>query len=77
MESNKVFELRMTKSDPDWDTTSFSYSIVPHNQGTMLSFVHKGWPHLNHHFKRSSYCWALLLKGLKDYVEKGYRHTIF
>ena len=70
--AGRSFHIRMTKSDADWDPTTFGFDLVKSKNGTMLSFWHKGWPKENHHFKRASYCWALLLKGLKDYVEKGH-----
>jgi len=65
------FHVKMTKSDEDWDSTSFGFDIHPEEEGVRLAFWHKGWPACNHHYRRSSYCWAILLKGLKDYVEKG------
>jgi hypothetical protein len=61
----------MTDSDEDWDPTSFGFDLEPQEAGTAVKFWHKGWPTLNHHFRRSSYCWAILLQGLKNYVEKG------
>tara|TARA_B100000945_G_C20328446_1_gene571174 strand:+ start:240 stop:695 length:456 start_codon:yes stop_codon:yes gene_type:complete len=72
IEKNKSFHIKMTKSDPDWDPTSFGFDLEESNNGTVqLKFWHVGWPECNHHFRRSSFCWAILLKGLKDYVEHG------
>lgn len=65
------FHVKMTKSDPDWDPTSFGFDLEATDQGTQLKFSHRGWPECNAHFRHSSYCWAILLKALKDYVEKG------
>ena len=70
-EPAKAFHIKMTDSDADWDPTSFGYDLIAEEEGTLLQFWHKGWPELNHHFRRSSYCWAILLKGLKDYLEQG------
>ncbi|MEN0048041.1 MAG: hypothetical protein AAF806_13360 [Bacteroidota bacterium] len=61
----------MTQSDEDWDSTSFGFGLEGNSEGTQVQFWHVGWPACNHHFRRSSYCWAILLKGLKDYLEKG------
>jgi len=68
---NVFLELQMTKSDKDWDTTKFGFSLTSKGSGTLLSFYHKNWKTTNHHFRRTSYSWALLLQGLKNYVEKG------
>jgi len=67
----KHFHLSMTKSDPDWDPTSFGFDLTPENGQTRLQFWHRDWPEANGHFRHSSYCWAILLRGLKDYVESG------
>jgi hypothetical protein len=61
----------MTKSDPDWDTTSFGFDLQEEDDKVLVQFWHTGWPDCNAHFKTASYCWAILLKGLKDYLEKG------
>ncbi|MBX2815010.1 MAG: SRPBCC domain-containing protein [Saprospiraceae bacterium] len=72
LEPNKVFRIRMVKSDPDWDETSFGFKLMTlENQSTKVQFEHTGWPHLNDHFRTASFCWAMLLLGLKEYVEDG------
>lgn len=68
---NKAFFIKMTRSDEDWDLTTFGFEIEEKPDGSLVKFSHKGWPYCNSHFRFSSYCWALLLKGLKDYVESG------
>lgn len=65
------FHIKMEKSDPDWDPTSFGFDLEEIKSGVQLKFWHEGWPKCNTHFKRSSYCWAMLLNGLKNYTEKG------
>ena len=69
-EKNKSFHIKMTKSDADWDPTSFGFDLEEQEKGALLHFWHTGWPQNNHHFRRSSFCWAILLNGLKNYVEK-------
>lgn len=71
IEENQSFHIKMTKSDSDWDPTSFGFDLEEIEQGTQVRFWHIGWPECNAHFKRSSYCWAMLLNGLKNYTEKG------
>lgn len=63
--------FKMTKSDDDWNATTFGFDLEEKSNGVYLHFFHKDWPECNTHFKHSSFCWAMLLKGLKDYLEKG------
>lgn len=65
------FALQMTVSSEDWEPTSFGFQFKPLSSNTRLSFFHKDWEVQSHHFRRTSYCWAILLKGLKQYIEKG------
>ncbi|NAS30788.1 SRPBCC domain-containing protein [Flavobacteriaceae bacterium R38] len=68
---NQDFHIKMTKSDADWTPTSFGFDLEKTNAGVLLKFWHVGWQQCNEHFRRSSFCWAMLLNGLKNYVEKG------
>lgn len=36
-----------------------------------MRFSHTGWAEESEHFRISSYCWAVLLRLLKVYVERG------
>ncbi|MAL17906.1 MAG: hypothetical protein CL670_06520 [Balneola sp.] len=67
--TNTSFHVRMTKSDKDWNPTSFGFELNDAEDGTEVTFQHTGWPSCNTHFKTASYCWAILLKNLKEYVE--------
>ena len=67
----KHIHYKMTKSDPDWEPTSFGFDLKEQTDGIYLQFFHKDWPECNTHFKHSSFCWAMLLNGLKNYLEKG------
>lgn len=69
MEKNKSFYIKMTKSDTDWNSTSFGFDLDQKNDKVQVKFWHIGWPECNAHFRRSSFCWAILLNGLKNYVE--------
>ncbi len=71
IEDEKSFFIKMTKSDEDWDPTTFGFDMEKREGTVYLRFRHSGWPHLNDHFKTSSQCWADLLNGLKAYIEKG------
>ncbi|MAX71317.1 MAG: hypothetical protein CMC76_09495 [Flavobacteriaceae bacterium] len=68
---NESIHFKMTESDDDWNPTTFGFDLATTNDGTKLEFSHVNWPECNAHFKHSSFCWALLLNGLKNYLEKG------
>lgn len=68
---DKAFHIKMTKSDPDWDPTSFGFDLEEMKDQVQVKFWHVGWPECNAHFRKSSFCWAILLNGLKNYIEKG------
>lgn len=68
---NRVFQIKMTKSEPNWDPTTFGFEMSEEEEKVFLSFTHLDWPERNSHFRIASFCWAMLLKGLKDYAEKG------
>lgn len=68
---NKSFHLKMTDADKDWNPTTFGFDLESNENGTMLKFSHVNWQNADDHFKHSSFCWALLLNGLKNYLEKG------
>ncbi|WP_299670973.1 SRPBCC domain-containing protein [uncultured Polaribacter sp.] len=71
LEKNKSFHIKMTKSDEDWESTSFGFDLEEKNNFVQVNFWHVGWRECNANFRRSSFCWAMLLNGLKNYVEKG------
>lgn len=68
---NEAFHIKMTQSDEDWNPTSFGFDLESHQNKVLVKFWHVGWLNCNAHFRRSSFCWAILLQGLKNYVEKG------
>lgn len=71
LKRNQSFHIKMVESDADWDPTSFGFDLKQKDDKVFVHFWHRGWPECNAHFKRSSFCWAMLLNGLKNYVEKG------
>lgn len=70
-EQESSFHISMTKSDLDWDQTTFGFDLEEIKSGTLIRFGHTNWPNCNDHFRTASYCWAMLLNGLKNYLEKG------
>ncbi|GAA3579023.1 SRPBCC domain-containing protein [Snuella lapsa] len=71
LEPNISMHFKMTKADADWNPTTFGFDLEIRNNQTLVRFSHINWPYQNDHFKHSSFSWALLLKGLKDYIEGG------
>lgn len=65
------FEWQVVQADPDWKDTRLGVQLSEDDKGTSVAFYHTGWPEENEHFKHSNFCWALLLNGLKQYLEKG------
>ncbi|MEZ4857998.1 MAG: SRPBCC domain-containing protein [Flavobacteriaceae bacterium] len=71
IEKNTTFFIKMTQADADWNPTTFGFDLEEENNITFVKFSHSNWPYCNDHFKIASYCWAVLLKGLKEYLEEG------
>lgn len=71
LESNRSFKIKMTQSDKDWLPTTFGFELEKVSNTTLLRFSHTGWQQTNDHYRTTSFCWAMLLNGLKNYCEKG------
>ena len=65
----KQFEWKVLDADQDWNPTRFGIEISALTNKTKIDFYHLDWPEGNDHYKHSSYCWALLLHGMKRYME--------
>jgi len=65
------FELRFTSALPDWMDTRVGFSLEENDGVTNAHFHHTGWPESNEHYQVSCYCWAMYLRLLKRYVERG------
>ena len=68
---NEVLEWEIVSADEDWTGTCVGFELIPADGYVQVRFYHTGWPALNDHFRRSSYCWAMYLRVLKAYVESG------
>lgn len=71
VELNKCFHLTMTVSSKEWHNTTFGIDLENRDHKTLLKFNHLGWLDCSSEFRNTSYCWALLLNDLKNYLEKG------
>ena len=69
--TNADFELEITRADPDWTSTRVSVQLSERDGGTWVRFAHLGWREESDHFRTSSYCWAMYLRILRRWVEKG------
>jgi uncharacterized protein YndB with AHSA1/START domain len=65
------FELLMKTSDPDWNGTRVGFRLEEKKGAAQIRFYHLGWPSVNEHYRVSTYCWAMYLRVLKRWVEKG------
>ncbi len=72
IQTDKSIVYEMTASTDDWLGTRLNFELISIDDTMIrLRFEHLGWRELSDHFRRSSYCWALYLKGLKDYCENS------
>lgn len=67
----KELTWKMTGAMEDWMETEVGFRLLQEDDQTSVLFFHKGWKEVSDHYAISNYCWALLLHGLKQYVEKG------
>jgi len=65
------FELKITDAHEDWQNTRVGFQLEEADGVTKARFYHTGWPESNEHYKVSCYCWAMYLRLLKRYVERG------
>ena len=69
--SDAEFELELTSAQEDWLGTRVGFVLEENGQTTKVRFRHIGWPEANDHYRSSSYCWAMYLRLLTRYVERG------
>ena len=61
----------MTRADNDWRGTRLHIELQEQGGVTQVRFQHLGWPQANEHYRVSNFCWAMYLRLLKRYVERG------
>lgn len=72
LEHNKSIEFKMTKAMEEWIPTSFGFNLVQEKPNvTYIQFYHKNWTEESKEYKISNFCWANLLRQMKQYLEKG------
>ncbi len=67
----RKFELRIVSAHEDWKGTRVGFALDEKKGATQVRFHHLDWPAANEHFQTSCYCWAMYLRLLKRYVERG------
>jgi uncharacterized protein YndB with AHSA1/START domain len=67
----KSLTWRMTQAREDWMGTEVGFDLTDESGGTSVLFFHHGWREASEHFAITTYCWGQLLKGLKDFAERG------
>ena len=64
--------FEMTHATEDWIGTILHFQIIELTlEKCLLRFEHRGWAAPTAHFRRTSYCWAIYLRCLKNYLEYG------
>lgn len=72
LKHNLQIEFSMIKAMEDWMPTSFGFILNEERQGiTSVQFYHKDWNTVSKEFRVASYCWANLLRQMKQYLEEG------
>jgi uncharacterized protein YndB with AHSA1/START domain len=65
------FELEIDKADPEWVGTRVGVELADAGAGTYVRFHHTGWPAVSDNYRESVYCWAMYLRILRRYLERG------
>ncbi len=72
LDAGRSIEWELTKADPDWTGTRVRVELEDHPGGLVwVRFSHAGWREAREHFRISSYCWAMYLRLLKRWVQRG------
>lgn len=71
-EQDTLIEWELTVADPDWQGTRVRIALeAPAGGLVWVRFAHLGWREPSEHFRITSYCWAMYLRLLKHWVQRG------
>lgn len=71
-EENKCIEFSMAEAMEEWLPTKFGFKLHEINpEKTEIEFYHSNWKAITKEYRIASFCWAMLLNQLKNYLEKG------
>lgn len=69
---NKELEFAITHAMLEWMPTRFGFRLKETaNAVTYVEFYHENWKEISQEFRIASYCWANLLRQMKQYLEEG------
>jgi len=69
---NAIIEFTMKEAMEEWLPTRFGFILKEENTNrTYVQFYHTNWKNVSQEFRIASYCWANLLRQLKQYLEQG------
>jgi len=69
---NDEIEFKMTQAMPEWMPTRFGFKLSEVKPNvTYVQFYHENWSEISQEFRIASYCWANLLRQMKQYLEEG------
>ena len=72
LKHNEQIEFTMVKAMADWMPTSFGFILKEEQRGvTSVQFYHKNWDSVSKEYRVASFCWANLLRQMKQYLEQG------
>lgn len=72
LETDRLIEWEITRADTEWTGTRVSVELSDHPGGlTWVRFSHSAWRTAGEHFRISSYCWAMYLRLLKQWLQGG------
>jgi len=61
----------LTSASDDWLGTHVGFRLDDRGDQTQVQFYHTGWTDAAEHFRISSFCWAMYLRIMKRWVERG------
>lgn len=72
LEPDRLIEWEITRADADWMGTRVTIDLTDHPGGLVwVRFAHTGWRVPDEHFRISNYCWAMYLRLLKHWLQRG------
>lgn len=72
LKHHEQVEFKMIKATPEWLPTCFGFILKEIKPNiTSVEFYHKDWVEISKEYRVASFCWADLLRQMKQYLEKG------
>lgn len=69
---HEEIEFKMTNAMPEWMPTSFGFKLTEVDPNvTYVEFYHQNWTNVSQEYRIASFCWANLLRQMKEYLENG------